>query len=187
MKNIKTIKKTKIKKKERKNIMKRSFIFNLISVMIVIFALMFYLFGLFVGALSWFNLFVLFSAILLGCGLVLAIRSAFVPLIVLRGFGFFASGVLLSVGSVLAILDTNVTRLIIIPVVLAILAVSIMLSIIFNRNSFKWDEGDNHKPGYKSYNQREQEKQAQEQQKNEQNQSQNDIVEIVEKDKSNNQ
>ncbi len=82
----------------------------------------------------------------------------------------FLSGALLVVAALCLVSALALPKNLILPIILVILAALLVLSILFT-GAKKWDEGDNHKVGYKNYYQRKAEEERQTEKDKENNSS----------------
>ena len=160
--------------------MNKIFIFRLLSFIVLLLAPLFWLLSLIIPSVfGWFNFSVACGFVFAGLGLIIIAQNAVLRLF----FAYKRLGLILAtffeiIALVCFVSGFALAKSIIAPIICIIIAVVLIVGLFISISGLKikWDEGDNHKQGYKNYEERNKEKEAQEN---------NDNIEIVIEDDNN--
>ncbi len=145
--------------------MSRNFVYKLLGALVVVVAAVLWLLSVVVPeTFGWFNL--AWAGVLAcgGLGLVILLQGCFQQNVTTIKKLKIWFGIILIVCAVLCLVSAiAIPESIVLPIIAIVVAVGLVITIFAVRGE-KWDEGDNHKIGYKNYHERK----ADEEKKNEQ-------------------
>ena len=108
-----------------------------------------------VEGFDFFNWHLGFGIILTGIGIIYFLRTIFNrKVLVLRKVHAYISVALIVAGTFCFLAYSDLLSMQIAYPLVGVVALSVIFLIIFTRPKARWDEGDNHKPGYKTYKER---------------------------------
>lgn len=145
--------------------MSRNFVYKLLGALVVVVAAVLWLLSVVVPeTFGWFNL--AWAGVLAcgGLGLIILLQGCFQQNVTTIKKLKIWFGIILLVCAVLCLVSAiAIPESIVLPIIAIVVAVGLVITIFAVRGE-KWDEGDNHKIGYKNYHERK----ADEEKKNEQ-------------------
>lgn len=161
--------------------MNKNFIFRFLSYVVLLLAPTFWLLSIIIpDAFGWFNFSVACGFVFAGLGLIIIAKNA----VLKRFFAYKRLGLIVAtifeiIALVCFVSGFALSKNIIAPIICIIIAVALLIGLFISNIGprTKWDEGDNHKEGYKNYEQRKVEEK--EKQLKEENQKQQENVEVV--------
>ena len=145
--------------------MSRNFVYKLLGALVVVVAAVLWLLSVVVPeTFGWFNL--AWAGVLAcgGLGLIILLQGCFQQNVTTIKKLKIWFGIILLVCAILCLVSAiAIPESIVLPIIAIVVAVGLVITIFAVRGE-KWDEGDNHKTGYKNYHERK----ADEEKKNEQ-------------------
>lgn len=145
--------------------MSRNFVYKLLGALIVVVAAVLWLLSILVPeTFGWFSL--AWAGVLAcgGLGLIILLQGCFQQNVTTIKKLKIWFGIALLVCAILCLVSAiTIPESIVLPIIAIVIALGLVITVLAVRGE-KWDEGDNHKAGYKNYHERK----ADEEKKNEQ-------------------
>ena len=144
--------------------MNKNLIFRLLSYLLLLIVPVFWLLNLVLNkTFGWFNLSVACGFVFAGFGLIILTKNAIVErLSAYKRLSLALATIFEVIALVCFVFGFALPKNIIAPIVCIIVAFMLIIALLIAGNGTKWDEGDNHKQGYKNYYERKAEKEKQE-------------------------
>ena len=135
--------------------MKKNFILKLISYLILLIVPIFWLLSRLTKAFKWFNFSIASGIILCSFGLIIVTKN----IINKRHSAYKRLSLIIScifeiIAVICFVIGFALPKNIIAPIIFIIIACVMLISLFITYGGTKWDEGDNHKQGYKKYDER---------------------------------
>ena len=144
----------------------KNFIFKFLSYFIILLAPIFWLLSIIAkDTFGWFNFSVGCGFIFAGLGLIIIAKNSVINRIsAYKKLALLLSAIFEVIALICFVFGFALPKNIIAPIICVILATILFISLFIAGGGTKWDEGDNHKEGYKNYYERKEEQKQKEKQ-----------------------
>ena len=146
--------------------MNKNLIFRLLSYLVLLLAPLFWLLSIVApNAFGWFNFSNACGFVFAGLGLIIITKNAIISrLVAYKKLALILAGIFEIIALICFVSGFAIPKNVIAPIICIIIAIMLIIGLFIAGTGTKWDEGDNHKEGYKNYYERKAEEEQKEQQ-----------------------